>query len=162
VDLELIARYEKIPGVVFAYPNIGERENHSHTYLRLTLSAERNFTSDVADQIRKIWAEPDFKDLRTRFWFPSALGGSENTGSLQPMILGPDYIRAAQLASEEAGKLRKIRADDAASVCLLDSAAAKISVLSFVGMQLNTQLQCFRNNLSLHQGQNLRELRDLF
>ena len=107
---ELTERYEKIPGVVFAYPNIGERENHSHTYLRLTPSTERNFTYlDVADQIRKIWAEPRYKDLRTRFWFPSALGGSENTGSIQPMILGPDYLRAAAIASEEAGKIRKIK-----------------------------------------------------
>jgi HAE1 family hydrophobic/amphiphilic exporter-1 len=110
VDKELIERYEKIPGVVFAYPNIGERENHSHTYLRLTPSTQRNFTYlDVAEQIRSIWGEPRFKDLRTRFWFPSALGGSENTGSIQPMILGPDYMRAAQLASQEAEKLRKIR-----------------------------------------------------
>jgi HAE1 family hydrophobic/amphiphilic exporter-1 len=107
---ELTERYEKIPGVVFAYPNIGERENHSHTYLRLTPSTERNFTYlDVADRIRRIWAEPSYKDLRTRFWFPSALGGSENTGSIQPMILGPDYLRAAALASEEAGKIRKIK-----------------------------------------------------
>ncbi len=107
---ELAERYEKIPGVVFAWPNIGERENHCHTYIRLTPSTERNFTYlDVADQIRKIWAEPRYKDLRPKFWFPSALGGGENTGSLQPMILGPDFNRAAALASQEAGKLRRIK-----------------------------------------------------
>jgi HAE1 family hydrophobic/amphiphilic exporter-1 len=107
---ELVARYEKIPGVVFAWPNIGERENHSHAYVRLTPAPERSFTYlDVADEIRKIWAEPRYKDLRPKFWFPSALGGSENTGSIQPMILGPDFNRVAGLASEEAGKLRKIK-----------------------------------------------------
>jgi len=110
VAQELASRYEKIPGVVFAYPNIGERENHCHTYVRLTPASERNFTYlDVAAQIRKIWAEPRYKNLRTKFWFPSALGGSENTGSIQPMILGPDYYRAAGLASQEAAKLRKIQ-----------------------------------------------------
>ena len=107
---ELSERYEKIPGVVFAYPNIGERENHSHAYLRLTPSTERNFTYlDIADQIRKIWDEPRYKDLRPKFWFPSALGGGENTGSIQPMILGPDFNRASALASQEAAKLRKIK-----------------------------------------------------
>jgi HAE1 family hydrophobic/amphiphilic exporter-1 len=107
---ELAARYEKIPGVVFAWPNIGERSNHSHTYLRLTPASQRNFSYlVVADQIRKIWAEPRYRNLRPRFWFPSALGGTENTGSLQPMILGPDFYRAAALASNLAGKLRRIK-----------------------------------------------------
>src|SRR6202022_1491380 len=101
ITTELGARYEKIPGVVFAWPNIGERENHSHAYVRLTPASERSFTYlDVADQIRKIWAEPRYKDLRPKFWFPSALGGSENTGSIQPMILGPDFNRVAGLASQ--------------------------------------------------------------
>ena len=111
VDMDLVSRYEKIPGVLFAWPTIGERgEYHSHTYVRLTPSTERSFTYlDVADQIRKIWAEPRYKDLRPRFWFPSALGGSENTGSIQPIILGPDFNRVAALASQEAVKLRKIK-----------------------------------------------------
>jgi HAE1 family hydrophobic/amphiphilic exporter-1 len=111
VDKDLVSRYEKVPGVVFAWPTIGERgEYHSHTYLRLTPSTERSFTFvDVADQIRKIWADPRFKDLRPRFWFPSALGGSENTGSIQPIILGPDFNRVAALASQEAGKIRRIK-----------------------------------------------------
>jgi len=107
---ELAARYEKIPGVVFAWPNIGERENHSHTYLRLTPASERSFSYlVVADQIRKIWAEPRYRNIRPKFWFPSALGGSENTGSIQPIILGPDFYRAAGLASKLAGKLRQIK-----------------------------------------------------
>jgi HAE1 family hydrophobic/amphiphilic exporter-1 len=107
---DLAERYEMVPGVVFAWPNVGERENHCHTYIRLTPSTERNFTYlDVADEIRKIWAEPRYKDLRPKFWFPSALGGGENTGSIQPMILGPDFNRAAGLASQEAGKLRRIK-----------------------------------------------------
>lgn len=106
---DLAARYEQVPGVLFAWPNISERESHSHTYIRLTPASERNFTySDVADQIRKIWAEPRYKNLRTKFWFPSALGGGENTGSIQPMILGPDFNKAASLASQIAGKLRRI------------------------------------------------------
>jgi HAE1 family hydrophobic/amphiphilic exporter-1 len=107
---ELTSQYETVPGVAFAYPNIGERENHSHTYVRLIPSTERTFTYlDVADRIREIWDKPRYKDLRTKFWFPSALGGSENTGSIQPMILGPDYYRAAALATQEAAKLRKIK-----------------------------------------------------
>jgi HAE1 family hydrophobic/amphiphilic exporter-1 len=107
---DLTSQYEKVPGVAFAYPNVGERENHAHTYIRLTPSTERKFTYlDIADQIRKIWANPRYKDLRTKFWFPSALGGSENTGAIQPMILGPDYYRAAALATQEAAKLRQIK-----------------------------------------------------
>ncbi len=110
IAAELAARYEKIPGVVFAWPNIGERENHCHTYIRLTPPTERNFSYlVVADQIRKIWAEPRYRNLRAKFWFPSALGGGENTGSIQPIILGPDFYRAAGLASKLAGKLRQIK-----------------------------------------------------
>src|SRR3984893_15027377 len=110
IATELAARYEKLPGVVFAWPNIGARANHCHTYLRLTPASQRNFSYlDVADQIRQIWAEPRYRNLRTRFWFPSALGGTENTGSIQPIILGPDFYRTAGLASNLAGKLRKIK-----------------------------------------------------
>jgi len=107
---ELASRYEKIPGVEFVWPNIGERENHSHGYVRLKPPSERKMTYlQIADEIRKIWAEPRYKDLRPRFWFPSALGGSENTGSIQPMILGPDFYRAADLAAKEAVKMRRIQ-----------------------------------------------------
>jgi len=107
---ELAARYEKIPGVLFAWPNIGERATHCHTYIRLTPASERKLSYlQIADEIRKIWAEPRYRDLRAKFWFPSALGGSENTGSIQPIILGPDFFKAAGLASNLAGKLRKIK-----------------------------------------------------
>jgi len=109
MDIGLANQYEKIPGVVFAWPNIGERDNHSHTYVRLTPSTERKETYlDIADKIRKIWAQPRYRDLRTKFWFPSALGGSENTGAIQPIILGPDYLKVNQLATAEAAKLRKV------------------------------------------------------
>ena len=110
IATELAARYEKIPGVAFAWPNIGERENHCHTYVRLLPVSERKMSYlQIADEIRKIWAEPRYKDLRTKFWFPSALGGSENTGAIQPLILGPDFYKVATLATQEAIKLRKIK-----------------------------------------------------
>ena len=110
IAVELAKRYEQLPGVVFAWPNIAERSNHCHTYIRLTDSTQRNFSMlDVADKIRKILAEPRYRDLRTKFWFPSAIGGNENTGSLQPVILGPDFDRVTQLATNAANDVRKIK-----------------------------------------------------
>jgi HAE1 family hydrophobic/amphiphilic exporter-1 len=110
IDMELTSLYEAVTGVAFAYPSISERSTHSHTYVRLTPASQRKLTYlDIADRIREIWANPRYKDLRTKFWFPSALGGSENTGAIQPMILGPDYYRAAALATQESAKLRKIK-----------------------------------------------------
>jgi hydrophobe/amphiphile efflux-1 (HAE1) family protein len=110
IAVELANRYEKLPGVVFAWPNISERSNHSHDYIRLIDSSQRNFSMlDVAQEIRQILAEPRYRDLRTKFWFPSAIGGNENTGSLQPMILGPDFDRVTELATKAANDLRKIK-----------------------------------------------------
>ena len=110
IAADLAARYEKIPGVVFAWPNVSERSTHCHTYIRLTPASQRSFSYlQVADQIRKIWAEPQYRNVRFKFWFPSALGGSENTGAIQPMVLGPDFDRAAGLASNIAGKLRRVK-----------------------------------------------------
>jgi len=107
---ELARRYEGLPGVVFAWPNITERSNHCHTYIRLTDPSQRTFSMlDVADEIRKILAESRYRDLRTKFWFPSAIGGNENTGSLQPMILGADFNRVTQLATNAANDVRKVK-----------------------------------------------------
>jgi hydrophobic/amphiphilic exporter-1 (mainly G- bacteria), HAE1 family len=109
IAMELANRYEQLPGVVFAWPNIAERANHCHTYIRLTNVTQRNFSMlDVADEIRKILTEPRYRDLRTKFWFPSAIGGNENTGSLQPMILGPDFNSVTQFATRVAGNVQKI------------------------------------------------------
>jgi HAE1 family hydrophobic/amphiphilic exporter-1 len=109
IAMELAKRYEQLPGVIFAWPNIAERSNHCHTYIRLTDATQRNFSMlDVADQVRKIVAEPRYRDLRVKFWFPSAIGGNENTGSLQPVILGPDFDRVTELATKAANDVRKI------------------------------------------------------
>jgi HAE1 family hydrophobic/amphiphilic exporter-1 len=106
---QLANRYEKLPGVVFAWPSINERSNHSHDYIRLTDGRQRNFSMlDVAQEMRQILAEPRYRDLRVKFWFPSAIGGNENTGSLQPMILGPDFGRVTELATKAANDVRKI------------------------------------------------------
>jgi HAE1 family hydrophobic/amphiphilic exporter-1 len=110
IAVELARRYEQLPGVVFAWPNIAERSNHCHTYIRLSDATQRNFSMmDVADKVRKILAEPRYRDLRAKFWFPSAIGGNENTGSLQPMILGPDFDRVTELATKAANDVRKIK-----------------------------------------------------
>ena len=121
IAVELAKRYEQLPGVVFAWPNIAERSNHCHTYIRLTDVGQRKFSMlDVADEIREILAEPRYRDLRMKFWFPSAIGGNENTGSLQPMILGPDFDRVTELATKAANDVRKIQglADVSAEVNL--------------------------------------------
>jgi len=108
IAVELAKRYEQLPGVVFAWPNISERSNHCHTYIRLTPATQRNFSMlDVADEVRNILAEPRYRDLRVKFWFPSAIGGNENTGSLQPLILGPDFDRATELAIQAANDVNQ-------------------------------------------------------
>jgi hydrophobic/amphiphilic exporter-1 (mainly G- bacteria), HAE1 family len=110
IAVELAKRYEQLPGVVFAWPNIAERSSHCHTYIRLTDVTQRNFSMlDVAEEIRQILAEPRYRELRVKFWFPSAIGGNENTGSLQPVILGPDFDRVTELAIEAANEVRTIK-----------------------------------------------------
>jgi len=110
IAVELAKRYEQLPGVVFAWPSVSERSNHCHTYIRLTDATQRKFSMlDVADEVRNILAEPRYRDLRVKFWFPSAIGGNENTGSLQPVILGPDFYRATELAIKAANDVRKIK-----------------------------------------------------
>ena len=111
IAADLASRYEKIPGVVFAWPNIGERSNHSHIYLRLIDVSQRKWSNlDMADVIRRtVHADPKYRDLRVKFFMPSALGGGEFAGTLQPMILGPDFYRAAALATDKSLEVRKIK-----------------------------------------------------
>jgi HAE1 family hydrophobic/amphiphilic exporter-1 len=121
IAVELAKRYEQLPGVVFAWPNIAERSNHCHTYIRLSDATQRNFSMlDVADEMRQILAEPRYRDLRVKFWFPTAIGGNENAGSLQPVILGPDFDRVTQMATKAATEVRAIHglADVSAEVNL--------------------------------------------
>ncbi len=107
---ELAAKYEQIEGVVFAWPSIGERSNHCHTYIRLIDVSKRKYTNlDVVEKVRQVLAAPEYRELRVKFWIPSALGGGENAGALQPMILGPDFYRAAEIATRKAEDVRKIK-----------------------------------------------------
>jgi HAE1 family hydrophobic/amphiphilic exporter-1 len=61
----------------------------------------------VADDIRKILAEPAYRDLRASVLMPSVLGSSVDYGTIRPLILGPDFFRAAEIAEQAAVELRK-------------------------------------------------------
>ena len=107
---DLSSRFEKVRGVIFAWPNIGERANHSHCYIKLIDVSKRNYSvTDVTNDFRKILAEPQYRNLRPKYWIPSALGGGENTGALQPVILGPDFYRATEIATKKVEEVRKIK-----------------------------------------------------
>ena len=109
VATDLAGKIEHIRGVEFAWASIVERENHSHLYVRLIDASRRKFSNlDVADDIRKVLAGPQYQDLRAKVVMPSVLGSGENFGSIRPMILGPDFFRAAAIGEQAAVEVRKV------------------------------------------------------
>jgi len=108
VASRLAKRIERSRGVEFAWASVLDADNHGQLYIRLTDASQRKFSSaDVADDIRKILAEPANRDLRALVVLPSVLGSSVDYGTIRPLILGPDFFRAAEIAEQAAAELRK-------------------------------------------------------
>jgi len=109
IATELAKRMERSRGVQFAWASVLNQDNHGQVYLRLTDASERKFTSaDVAGDIRKILAEPAYQDLRAQVLIPSVLGSSQDYGTVRPLILGPDFFRAAEIGEQAAAQMRKV------------------------------------------------------
>jgi HAE1 family hydrophobic/amphiphilic exporter-1 len=109
IAADLAKRMERSRGVQFAWASVLNQDNHGQVYMRLTDASERKFSSaDVADDIRKILAEPAYKDLRAQVLIPSVLGSSQDYGTIRPLILGPDFFRAAEIGEQAAAQIRRV------------------------------------------------------
>ncbi len=107
ISTELARKIERLQGVEFAWASVVERENHSHIFVRLIDVSKRKFSNlDVAEKVRDVLA--DYKDLRSKVVMPSVLGSGENFGAIRPMILGPDFFRAAQIGQQAAKEVAKV------------------------------------------------------
>ncbi len=105
----LAKRIEGNRGVQFAWASVLNQDNHGQIYIRLADAADRKFSSaDAANDIRGILAEPAYRDLRTQVLVPSVLGSSADYGTIRPLILGPDFFRAAEIAEQAASEIRKV------------------------------------------------------
>lgn len=106
--LEVAERIKQIPEVEFVNPFIHEGlSSHNHVYVRLVDASHRKATNlDVAAKVRKITAE--YKNLRSKVIIPSALGGGELYFPVRALILGPDFIKAAELSKQVAEKMRNV------------------------------------------------------
>src|SRR5215510_2823035 len=107
--IEISDRIAQIPEVEFVNPYIHEASlsSHNHIYVRLTDLSQRKATNlDVAAKVRKICA--DYKNLRSKIIIPSALGGGEMFFPIRALILGPDFLKAAELSKQVAEKIRAI------------------------------------------------------
>ncbi len=109
IATELAQRVERNRGVQFAWASVLNQDNHGQLYIRLTDASERKFSSaDVAGDIRKILAGPAYRDLRAQVLIPSVLGSSQDYGTIRPLVLGPDFFRAAEIAEQAAAEARKV------------------------------------------------------
>jgi HAE1 family hydrophobic/amphiphilic exporter-1 len=109
IATELAKRLERTRGVQFAWASVLNQDNHGQVYMRLVDASERKFSSaDVAGDIRKILAESAYKDLRAQVLIPSVLGSSQDYGTIRPLILGPDFFRAAEIGEQAAAQMRKV------------------------------------------------------
>jgi HAE1 family hydrophobic/amphiphilic exporter-1 len=109
IATELAKKIEQNRGVQFAWASVLNQDNHGQLYVRLADVSQRKFSSgDVADDIRKILAEPRYQDLRAQVLMPSVLGSSVDYGTIRPLILGPDFFRAAEIGEQAATELRKV------------------------------------------------------
>jgi hydrophobe/amphiphile efflux-1 (HAE1) family protein len=107
--VEIADRIAQIPEVEFVNPYIHEASlsSHNHIYVRLVDVTKRKATNlEVAAKVRKINAE--YKNLRSKIIIPSALGGGEMYFPVRALILGPDFLKAAELSKQVAEKMRSI------------------------------------------------------
>ena len=107
--VEISDRIAQIPEVEFVNPYIHEASlsSHNHIYVRLVDVTRRKATNlEVAGKVRKISAE--YKNLRSKIIIPSALGGGEMYFPVRALILGPDFLKAAELSKQVAEKMRTI------------------------------------------------------
>ena len=107
--VEISERIAQIPEVEFVNPYIHEASlsSHNHIYVRLVDVTKRKATNlEVAARIRKICAE--YRNLRSKIIIPSALGGGELYFPVRALILGPDFIKAAELSKQVAERMRSI------------------------------------------------------
>ena len=109
IIIEMTQRLEKIRGVDFIWPSIGENGGKPNMYVRLIDPSKRNFTNlGVADDIRRnVLSLPQYRELNKKVLMPSTLGTGDNSAPIRANILGPDLYRAAQLAERGAVALRK-------------------------------------------------------
>jgi hydrophobic/amphiphilic exporter-1 (mainly G- bacteria), HAE1 family len=109
IATELAKKIERNRGVQFAWASVLNQDNHGQLYIRLTDATQRKFSSaDVADDVRNILSEPAYKDLRVKVLIPSVLGSSQDYGTIRPLILGPDFFRAAEIGEQAAAEARKV------------------------------------------------------
>jgi multidrug efflux pump subunit AcrB len=81
--------------------------SHAHVYVKLVDLSKRSFSNlDAAAELRKICAS--YPNLRTKVMIPSALGGGETYFPIRALILGPDFDQVASVATQAAGRMRKI------------------------------------------------------
>jgi len=107
--MEISDRIAQIPEVEFVNPYIHEASlsSHNHIYVRLVDVSQRKATNlEVAAKVRKISA--DYKNLRSKIIIPSALGGGEMYFPVRALILGPDFLKAAELSKQVAERMRAI------------------------------------------------------
>jgi len=109
IATQLAKQIEGSRGVRFAWASVLNQDNHGQLYIRLTDAAERRFSSaEVAGDIRKFLAARAYRDLRASVLMPSVLGSSVDYGTIRPLILGPDFFRAAEIGEQAADELRKV------------------------------------------------------
>jgi hydrophobic/amphiphilic exporter-1 (mainly G- bacteria), HAE1 family len=106
--LEVAEKIKAIPEVDFVNPYIHEGiSSHNHIYVRLVDASVRKATNlDVAAKVRKITAE--YKNLRSKVIIPSALGGGELYFPVRALILGPDFLKAAELSKQLAERMHNV------------------------------------------------------
>ena len=107
--VEISDRIAQIPEVEFVNPYIHEASlsSHNHIYVRLVDVTRRKASNlEVAAKVRKITGE--YKNLRSKIVIPSALGGGELYFPVRALILGPDFIKAAELSKQVAERMRNI------------------------------------------------------
>jgi hydrophobic/amphiphilic exporter-1 (mainly G- bacteria), HAE1 family len=107
--MEISDRIAQIPEVEFVNPYIHEASlsSHNHIYVRLVDVSKRKATNlEVAAKVRKINAE--YKNLRSKIIIPSALGGGEMYFPVRALILGPDFLKAAELSKQVSERMRAI------------------------------------------------------
>jgi len=106
--LEVAEKIKAIPEVEFVNPYIHEGiSSHNHIYVRLIDVSQRKATNlDVAAKVRKITAE--YKNLRSKVIIPSALGGGELYFPVRALILGPDFLKAAELSKQVAERMHSV------------------------------------------------------
>lgn len=108
VTLEMLAKIEKVPGVILTVPGSSlflDRVTMSFSTVLLAPPSERGSIEEMGQKVRE--AIKEYAPYRPRINFPNVLGGRDTFSPIRLQILGPDINKLVPISKDALLEMQK-------------------------------------------------------